>query len=785
MDRLAGTAGYRLQGDLQIDEQIGARIHINGIVQGVGFRPFVFNLAESYGLKGWVRNTSAGVDIEVDGTPEQLAGFEEDLQALAPPLSKIDEFSTLRIAAQGFDTFSITHSENDPNAFVPISPDVTICDDCLEELYDPADRRYRYPFINCTNCGPRFTIIKDIPYDRPYTTMADFPMCPDCREEYENPRDRRFHAQPVACPECGPHIWLSYDGETASGLNEEDALQKTRGLLTEGKILAIRGLGGFHLACDATNPGAVATLRKRKFRVGKPFAVMFPSVEAIEKHCDVTKAERELITSRERPIVIVHKKPESTIDSEVTPGQKTLGVMLPYTPLHALLLEEAPGFPDALVMTSGNLSDEPIATENLEAKTRLQTLADAFLLHNRDIYIRCDDSVVRAVNHPTKGESIYLMRRSRGYAPNPIRTKWDMPQILAGGPALKNTFCLTKGTYAFLSHHIGDLDNFETLTAYQEGIAHFERLFRISPEHLAYDLHPDYLSTRYIIQRAGEENLPALGIQHHHAHIAACMAENDLPPDEPVIGISFDGTGYGTDGTIWGGEILLSSYTQFERSFHLQAVPLPGGDAATKEPWRFALSMLQHAGIPWEEDLPPVQFTPAEMLPILEQQIKKRINAPLTSSMGRLFDAAAAIAGVREAVSYEAQAAIEFEAMVNPVEDGQYDYEIVNRAIDPSILIQQMVSDVRQNLPLPNIAAKFHHTIARMSLDTSRALREQHNIHRVALSGGVWQNMVLLEETISLLKKDNFEVFIHSKVPANDGGLSLGQAVIAYHSITR
>ncbi|MEJ2487916.1 MAG: carbamoyltransferase HypF, partial [Anaerolineales bacterium] len=641
-----------------------SRIHINGIVQGVGFRPFVFNLAKDHGIAGWVRNTSAGVDIEAEADDSVLKQFISDLQTKIPPLAKIDEFRSEYIPTQGFTDFTIVHSESDPNAFVPISPDVTICPDCLEELNDPTDRRYRYPFINCTNCGPRFSIIKDIPYDRPYTTMAGFPLCQDCATEYEDPSDRRFHAQPVACPVCGPQVWLELENFEVAA-REEHAIQLTRTMLKNGKIVAVKGLGGFHLACDATNPQAVETLRDRKLRVGKPFAVMFPDLTSIENHCLLNYADRELIQSRERPIVVVPRKPDSTISDVIAPGQDTLGVMLPYTPLHFLLLERSPDFPVALVMTSGNLSDEPICTSNKDARDRLRVLADAFLLHDRDIHIRCDDSVVRSVlleNQP----AIYQLRRSRGYAPNPIRTGWSMTQILATGAVLKNTFCLTKEQYAFLSHHIGDLDNYETLVSFEEGIQHFQNLFRVMPELIAYDLHPDYMSTRYAIQRAEDENLPALGIQHHHAHIASCMAEHDIPPDSPVIGLSYDGTGYGSDGTIWGGEVLLATYRSFRRARHLKPIPLPGGDAAVKQPWKVAVSWLMSAGIDLEDSLPPTAQIDPEALDTLKKQILGLINSPYTSSMGRLFDAAASVAGIRQQVSYEAQAAIEFEAVVDP-----------------------------------------------------------------------------------------------------------------------
>ncbi|MBN2044752.1 MAG: carbamoyltransferase HypF [Anaerolineales bacterium] len=775
---MAGRAGQCLQGEYSITVIKAVHIHITGIVQGVGFRPFVYNLAVHHQIKGWVRNTSAGVDIEAEAVPDQLGAFLRDLSAKSPPLSQIDQFTTNEIETQGFGEFSIIHSESDPNAFVPISPDVTVCADCLAEMSDPSDRRYRYPFINCTNCGPRFTIIHDIPYDRPFTTMAGFPLCADCQAEYENPADRRFHAQPVACPQCGPHIWLEdTTGKTLA--QKEEAVQLSRAMLKEGKILAIRGLGGFHLACDATNPKAVETLRQRKLRVGKPFAIMYPNLTAVEKDCNLSKGDIALVTSRERPIVILPQKPESQIAPQAAPGQNTLGVILPYTPLHFLIIEPEPGFPTALVMTSGNLSDEPIATTNQEARQKLSTMADAFLLHNRGIYIRCDDSVIRTREDGHQ----YPLRRSRGYAPNPIRTKWEMPQILAAGAALKNTFCLTKGPYAFLSHHIGDLDNYETLVSFEEGISHYQKLFRLEPECIAYDLHPDYLSTRYAIQRAQSEGLQALGIQHHHAHIAACMVENNTPAETQVIGLSFDGTGYGSDGTIWGGEVLICDYRQFNRAVWLEPVPLPGGDAAIKEPWRIALSWLIKAGIQLDDDLPPIGSIDPQAISLVQNQIEKLINAPLTSSLGRLFDAAAAMIGIRQTVSYEAQAAIEMEALASPAETGCYPFEINKQIINPIPAISSLVEDQRSGIAKEIIAARFHNTIAEIAYQTCLNLREETDLNKAALSGGVWQNMVLLEKTSLKLEQAGFEVLLHRQVPANDGGLSLGQAAIAYHTI--
>jgi hydrogenase maturation protein HypF len=755
-----------------------ARIHINGIVQGVGFRPFVFNLATEYQIKGWVRNTSAGVDIEAESAPDLLDTFIQDLRTKAPPLSQIDQFTVEVIEIQEFEAFTIVHSESDPDAFVPISPDVSICEDCLTEMYIPSDQRYRYPFINCTNCGPRFTIIKDIPYDRPYTTMADFPLCPECEQEYQNPADRRFHAQPVACPVCGPHIWLE-DKHGTRLAEKDEAIRLSRQMLKDGKILAIRGLGGFHLACDSGNQESVEVLRQRKLRVAKPFALMYPNLEAIQQDCEMDESNIALLTSRERPIVILAQKDENSVASQCAPGQNTLGVMLPYTPLHVLLLEPAPDFPNSLVMTSGNLCDEPIATSNEEVREKLSTLADAYLLHNREIHIRCDDAVIRT----RPDGSQHMLRRSRGYAPNPLRTEWKMPQIFAAGAALKNTFCFTKDQYAFLSHHIGDLDNYETLVSYEEGITHFEKLFRLQPEFIAYDLHPDYMSTRYAIHRAKTEGLPAYGIQHHHAHIAACIAENQVPGDTPVIGLSFDGTGYGTDGAIWGGEVLVADYRQFQRAAWLKPVALPGGDAAIKEPWRIALSWILAAGIDIAQDPLPGQFIDQQTADMVQNQIRQQINAPLTSSMGRLFDAVAAIIGVQQKVSYEAQAAIEMETLADPDENDSYPFDFDGQIIDPSPSIKAIFADLGKKTPRETISARFHNTIAEVSLQVCLNLRETQHLNQVALSGGVWQNMVLLGKTLEKLQRANFELLLHHQVPANDGGLSLGQAIIAHHTI--
>ena len=761
-----------LREDLVVREAIqGSRIHVTGVVQGVGFRPFVYGLAHECSLYGWVRNTSSGVEIEVDGSPRALELFALGLRTRSPPLARIDRVRLEKTPAVGFTGFEILPSDGDHDGFQPVSPDVSVCPDCLAELFNPQDRRYRYPFINCTNCGPRFTIITDIPYDRPATTMASFEMCPDCRREYEDPLDRRFHAQPVACPICGPQIWLEPTGPTA-----DEALRSVHKLLKLGQIVAIKGLGGFHLACDATNPEAIQELRDRKLRVDKPFALMMPSIPTVEQHCYLSSHERELLESRGRPIVLLERKPTSTIASEAAPHQHTLGVMLPYTPLHYLLFES--DSPQVLVMTSGNLSEEPIVTGNEEARERLVGIAHAFLLHDREIRVRCDDPVVRVFE-----DSMVPYRRSRGYAPSPIQLPWSMASILATGGELKNTFCLTRENYAFLSQHIGNLENYETLVSFHKSIDHFEQLFRIEPEVLAYDLHPDYLATRYALDRADGDGLIAIGVQHHHAHIAACMAEHSHPQGTPVIGVVLDGTGYGTDGSIWGGEFLVADYRSFQRACWLRPIPLPGGEAAIREPWRTALAWLHSAGLPWDEGLDCVRAASELELDVVRRQIDTRTNAPLTSSMGRLFDAVAALAGIRQTANYEAQAAIELEALADPAEQGAYPIEMEDGLIDPRPALLDLWLDRQSDVGTPTISARFHNGVARMILATCEAIRRQEGIDTVALSGGVWQNMTLLRKTVPALKGAGFTVYVHRQVPANDGGLSLGQATVAHHSM--
>jgi hydrogenase maturation protein HypF len=780
---------------------IGTKIHITGIVQGVGFRPFIYNQATQRGLTGWVRNTSGGVDIEIFGEDGEIKHFIEGIRNNAPSLSRIDTFEHYPIPHHTYTSFEIISSKEVSNAFQPISPDICICDDCLRELFDPENRRYRYPFINCTNCGPRLTIISEIPYDRPNTTMKDFPLCPDCAKEYEDPLDRRFHAQPVACPVCGPKVWLEYPGENEKHkdpkpIQGENAIAEVQRSLTKGGIVAIKGLGGFHLACDATNTKAVSELRKRKLRVDKPFALMMPDLESIISHCYINDIERELIYSRERPIVILPRRASSTIAKEVSPHQNTLGVMLPYSPLHYLLFSKQeegekhkhnpPVTLPPLVMTSGNISEEPIAYRNDEARAHLSGLVDVFLMHDRDIRTRCDDSVLRTYRGAT-----FPLRRSRGYAPFPVYLESDSPQVLAVGAELKNTFCITRQRYAFLSHHIGDMENVETLDSFMDSVQHYESLFRIQPQAIAYDLHPNYLATRYALERAKREHIPSFGIQHHHAHIVSCMAENSLPPDCPVIGVAFDGTGYGEDQAIWGGEFLLADFRGYERVGHLKYIPLPGGDTAIRKPARVALAYLWAYEYDWEPEYYPVFALCAEERSIIKAQLEKHINAPLTSSMGRLFDAIASIAGIRHQVNYEAQAAIEFEALADPEETGAYELSLEKvdghsshaYQVDAGLLIGNVLQDLQNGVPPARISSRFHNGVARMVSDMCIRLRQDYGINDVVLSGGVWQNLTLLTRTYDSLVGNNFTVYTHKQVPTNDGGLALGQAVITIHRL--
>jgi len=746
-----------------------AEIEITGIVQGIGFRPFIYNLAGEHRIRGWVLNNEKGVFIDAESEDGTLERFIHEIPRQAPPLSRIETFVVRYLEPIGYSGFEIKKSSEAREKFVLISPDLATCDPCLTELFSPEYFRYRYPFINCTLCGPRFTIIKDIPYDRHLTTMAPFVMCPVCKKEYENPSDRRFHAQPNACPACGPSLKLIDRGGREVGA---DPLEETLDLLQRGFIIAIKGLGGFHLACDAKNNEAVSALRSRKFREDKPFAVMCRGLSEVREHCEVDEEEEKLLLGVERPIVLLKKRAGSVIAPSVAPRQRTLGVMLPYSPLHHLLLN---GALKALVMTSGNVSDEPIAYRNEEARIRLHDIADYFLFHNREIHMRCDDSVTRIF-----AGKPYIVRRSRGFVPFPVKLSFPMEMILACGGEMKNTFCLTRGPYAFLSHHIGDLENLETLSSFEQGIDHFKRLFFIEPKAVVYDLHPDYFSTRYALSLP---DLPKIGVQHHHAHIVSCMAENGIEGD--VIGVALDGTGYGLDGTIWGGEFIKANFRDFERMAHLKKVRMPGGSAAIKEPWRMALVYLldafgdeaQKLGIDFMKRVDPLKGD------ILKRMMKTGLNAPWTSSMGRFFDAISSLLSIRDEVHYEGQAAIELEMMADPgVKDGypirlQKDRPMV---IETAEIVKGVVADTIHGLSAPIISGKFHRTVANMIVDTSSEIRAREALNRVVLSGGVFQNMTLLSLAAEGLKQSGFEVYTHQAVPANDGGISLGQAVIGH-----
>lgn len=749
----------------------GLKIHVSGIVQGVGFRPFVYNLATTLDLKGWVVNTSSGVDIEISGSSQAIEQFVTRLKQEPPLLAHIDGMDIQQIPPSTLSKFSIRESIPLSGEYIPISPDVTICPDCRRELFDPSNRRFRYPFINCTNCGPRFTIIKDIPYDRPLTTMSGFEMCPSCRDEYQDPSDRRFHAQPTACPDCGPTIHFASRLSRSKG---EDALQQARSLLAQGKILAVKGLGGYHLACDAMNSDAVERLRDRKKRSDKPFALMSFNIEGIARFVHVSEEEQKLLDSPQHPVVLLKKRTGNTLLDATAPHQNHLGFMLPYTPLHLLLLESAPGYPEVLVMTSGNISEEPIAYEDEDAADRLSSIADGFLTHDRPIHMRVDDSVTRVFE-----KKVFLIRRARGYAPQPLSFPKELPEILACGAELKNTFSLSRGRHIFISHHIGDLENYETLKSFEEGIEHYKRLFRLSPRSIAVDLHPDYLSTKYGFSQSALLNLPLLKIQHHHAHLAACLADNNYVSEKPVIGLIFDGTGYGTDGNIWGGEVLLGGYRAFDRRFHLAEVPLPGGDSAIRNPSRITLAHLHAAQIEWEANLPPVQSLCAEERTVLRSQISHRINTPLTTSMGRLFDAVSSLLGIRHKVSYEGQAAIELENLCDPREESAYEVPVAGDIIDDFALFPQILLDYRKGISNAVISARFHNSIAQVCLNVCNEIRKETSLNVVALSGGVWQNMTLLKKTLSGLRQSGFEVLIHRNLPTNDGGISAGQLLIA------
>ena len=761
------------------------RICIGGVVQGVGFRPFAFRLAQRFNIRGLIFNTSSGVVIEAEGDERNVQEFLQALQNEHPPLACIEEVLVLEMPWAGFEAFEIAQSTPGLGNFALVPADTAVCDECFREVMEPADRRYGYPFTNCTNCGPRYTIIRNVPYDRPDTTMAAFAMCAQCSAEYHDAANRRFHAQPNACPTCGPSLALvrsNSPAEPQAFAGRSDSrlvVRQVQRVLRSGGIVAIKGLGGFQLACDAENDRAVRELRRRKRRSDKPFALMARDIGVVTEFCRVTKPDRDLLLSPQRPIVILPRRKDSVISSAIAPGNNSLGIMLPYTPLHAMLFQNGRGAdaedPDIcrlLVMTSGNISDEPIVTSNEAAWQRLAGVADWFLFHNRDIHMRVDDSVARTFDGAPR-----VLRRARGYVPQAIDLGFPVPELLACGAQMKNTFCLTKGHYAALSQHIGDLENYETLEFFHETLSNLKKLLRVEPRAMAHDLHPTYLSTRLAV----ESGLPAVAVQHHHAHIVSCMAENRL--QGKVIGVAFDGTGYGTDRQIWGGEFLLADRKTFERCAHLRYVPLAGGDAAVHQPWRSAYAWLRESfGTELPQHLHLLRDIPQRELKLVAGMVESGFNTVNTSSCGRLFDAVASLLGLRHTTTFEGQAAIELEMIAQEGVGDHYPFDIEYSEplqIDLRPAIRRIVHDLNSGVARPVIAARFHNTIAAVIVEACERIRSSESLDRVCLSGGTFQNIYLLQHTMEDLRKCGFQVFLHSRVPPNDGGISLGQAVVA------
>jgi hydrogenase maturation protein HypF len=709
------------------------------------------------------------VILEVEGGRGNIEGFLQELQSSPPPCSHIEELSVEEIAPPGFEGFEIRQSKVISGEYQLISPDIATCNKCQEEILHPADRRYRYPFTNCTNCGPRFTIIEDIPYDRPRTTMRDFVMCPDCQREYDDCSDRRFHAQPNACPVCGPQLSLLDD--QGNNLHTLDAISEAARLLRRGNIVALKGLGGFLLACDALNEGAVRTLRRRKRRPHKPLAVMMEDIEEVKRHCSLCLKEKEALLSPQCPIILLRWKNSSPIPKLVAPNTHYLGVMLPYTPLHHLLLRDVKR---PLVMTSGNLSEEPIAKDNDEACEKLSGIADYFLVHNRDIRTCFDDSVAQV-----ELGKLQLIRRARGYAPYPVHLPFRSREVLGVGGDLKNTFCLLKDEYAFLSQHIGDMESTDSLAHLEDTLGLYRRLFRVKPEVIACDLHPDYTSTRYARRIAQEEGLPLVPVQHHHAHIVSCLTDNQ--EKGPVIGVAFDGTGYGSDGLIWGGEFMLSDLEGFQRLGHLQYLPLPGGDMAIRKPYRTAIGYLSYLG--YDIDLPFLDGVDSQEVSLIRKQVERGINCPLTSSIGRLFDAVSALLGIRGRATFEGQAASDLEMMAGNRKENTYPFSIVEddegKIILVGELVEGIISGLKSSLPPSRISARFHATVALMISRMCQILHQKTGITKVALSGGVFQNRLLLKKTVFNLEAQGFTVLSSGQIPPGDGGISVGQAVIA------
>jgi hydrogenase maturation protein HypF len=753
------------------------KIHVKGLVQGVGFRPFVYRLATEHNLSGWIENRNDGVMIKLQAEYREVERFISLLRARAPLASSIRSIQLIRSREEDLENFHIHRSNNGSEQITEVSPDIAVCNDCLEDMKFQ-NHRLHYPFINCTNCGPRFSIIKDLPYDRSNTTMDHFLMCRDCYEEYTNVNNRRFHAQPVACNNCGPTYEYYQEGRIINDIKK--MLTALRNMLHNGGIIAIKGIGGFHLMCDATNARAVYRLRTIKKRDQKPFACMFSDFENLEKYAHLNDEEKKSITSWRRPIVLL--KGKHRLPSAINAGLDTLGAMFPYMPMHYLLFEEI-DIP-AVVLTSGNLTEEPIITDNNTAYSRLRGLVDAFLFHNREIHNRVDDSVTRIISGQER-----LIRRSRGFVPEPIEFNLNVDGIFASGAELKNCFCVGKNRQAIMSQHIGDLKNYETYRFYSEVADRFMHLFRVDPAYVVSDMHPDYLSTKFagnLVARKSshtrDENngkIKWIQVQHHHAHIASCMAENNL--DEKVFGVALDGTGYGDDGNIWGGEFMLCDLSEYQRYAHFGYIQMPGGDKAVSEPWRMALSYLYKSfGEEFRQlDLQFLNNKKPEDIQLILSMIKKNINAPLTSSAGRLFDAVSALLNLCNENAFDAEAPMKLESIIDPKVESHYSYEMKENHVDFAPCFRQIVEDIRFREYKGTIAAKFHNTVANVIADLSRKIREEKKINKVVLSGGTFQNKYLSEKTVLELRNLDFEVYQNKLVPNNDGGIALGQLAIA------
>lgn len=748
------------------------RFLFSGIVQGVGFRPFIYRMAVERSLAGFVQNTPEGVVVEVEGPAAEVEQFLPSVLNQLPLPADVSNISSIAVPVLGETTFRIVASVTNGRKDVLVTPDMAICEDCLRELFDPENRRYRYPFINCTNCGPRLTIIQEVPYDRVNTSMACFKMCPRCQEEYEAPSDRRFHAEPNACSICGPFLWLTGENGTPLRGSSADPVQKAIDLILGGHILAVKGLGGFHLAVDATNEDAVRGLRARKFREEKPLAIMVKDIETASRIAWIDEGERKELLSPQRPIVLVRKKEKNGVAPSVAPGVPNQGIMLPYTPLHHLLME---GPFHALVMTSGNQVDEPICVKNREALSRLKGIADYFLLHNRDILVRCDDSVGAVY-----GGRPILFRRSRGYAPKPLVLKKVYPEVLALGPQLKATLCILKGSLAYLSPHIGDLETPQARDFYRESLGLMEKIAECCPKIIACDLHPAYYTT---LLAEKIETSEVVRVQHHHAHIVSAMAENGL--DGEVIGLAMDGTGYGLDGTVWGGEFLIADEAGFKRAGHIKQYLLPGGEKAIKEPWRTASSLLRLSyGEDWRKYAERLKIFPQKsLMELVDNMMVHQFNSPITSSLGRIFDGAASLLGIRQVVSFEGQAAMELEAVANEQKRTAYPFDIGEEGepliLDLTPMIRAIVEERLKKRTPEKISSGLHHTLPVAFCSMIEKIRRKTGLNRVVLSGGCFQNRILLEGTIRVLKKAGFEIFFHQRLPTNDGCISLGQAVIA------